>query len=42
MAYPLRTNGFSSASFIYFGCVPDKLWSIWQCGTISACYINSA
>ena len=24
-AYPQRTNGFSSASFIYFGCVPDKI-----------------
>lgn len=39
---PQRANGFSSASFIYFGCVPDKLWSIRHCGMISACCINSA
>jgi hypothetical protein len=41
MASPQRTNGFSSASFIYFGCVPDKSWSIWLCETISACCINA-
>jgi hypothetical protein len=41
-AYHQRTKGFSSASFIYIGCVPDKSWSIWHCGTISACCVNSA
>jgi ketosteroid isomerase-like protein len=38
---PQRANSFSSASFIYIGCVPDKSWSIWPCGTISACCSNS-
>src|SRR6516162_9519847 len=41
-AYPQRTNGFNSARFIYIGCVPDKSWSMWRCGTISACCVNSA
>lgn len=41
-ACPQPANGFSSISFIYFGCVPDRSWSIWHSATISACCSNSA
>jgi hypothetical protein len=41
-AVALGITVFSSASFIYFGCAPDKSWSIWLCGTISPCCINWA
>ena len=38
---PQRANGFSSTSFIYFGCRPEKSLSIQHCGTMLACCSNS-
>jgi hypothetical protein len=38
---PPTHKRFQQRQFIYIGCVPDKSWSIWHCGTISACCINS-